>query len=117
MNIMDFANDDNFGTAWVSNPAAKGEVWYELNFERSKTFNTVVITEGKDNPSHYILSYLKDGKWQPIAATAVQQGRIHIFRFEEALGQKLRFSIKPQKDRVVIHEIGVYQERHEETRE
>jgi len=111
MNIMDFANDDNFGSAWVSNPAVKGEVWYELDFERSKPFNSVVITEGKDNPSQYNLSYLKDGKWYPIAVTAVQQGRIKIFRFDEVLGQKLRFSIKPEKGHAVVNEIGVYQER------
>ncbi|WP_336833424.1 alpha-L-fucosidase [Sphingobacterium siyangense] len=111
MNIMDFANDDNFGSAWVSNPAVKGEVWYELDFERSKAFNSVVITEGKDNPSQYNLSYLKDGKWHPIAVTAVQQGRIKIFRFDEVLGQKLRFSIKPEKGHAVVNEIGVYQER------
>ncbi len=111
MNIMDFANDDNFGSAWVSNPAVKGEVWYELDFERSKPFNSVVITEGKDNPSQYNLSYLKDGRWYPIAVTAVQQGRIKIFRFDEVLGQKLRFSIKPEKGHAVVNEIGVYQER------
>ena len=93
------------------NPAVKGEVWYELDFERSKPFNSVVITEGKDNPSLYNLSYLKDGKWHPLAVTAVQQGRIKIFRFDEVLGQKLRFSIKPEKGHAVVNEIGVYQER------
>ncbi|HAU53772.1 MAG TPA: carbohydrate-binding protein, partial [Sphingobacterium sp.] len=55
--------------------------------------------------------YLKDGKWHPIAVTAVQQGRIKIFRFDEVLGQKLRFSIKPEKGHAVVNEIGVYQER------
>ena len=111
MNIMDFANDDNFGSAWVSNPATKGEVWYELDLERGKTFNTIVLTEGKDNPSAYSLRYLKDGKWYPLAVTPVTQGRIKIFRFDEVLGQKLRFSIRPEKERAVVNEVGVYQER------
>lgn len=111
MSIMDFANDDNFGSAWVSNSATKGEVWYELDFERGKTFNTIVLTEGKDNPSTYSLRYLKDGKWYPLAVTPVTQGRIKIFRFDEVLGQKLRFSIRPEKERAVVNEVGVYQER------
>jgi alpha-L-fucosidase len=111
MSIMDFANDDNFGSAWVSNPSTKGEIWYELDFERSKNFNSIVITEGKDNPSSYSLSYLKDGKWYPLAASPVKQGRIKIFRFDEVIGQKLRFSIRPEKERAVINEVGVYQER------
>lgn len=111
MSIMDFANDDNFGSAWVSNPATKGEVWYELDFERSKTFNTIALTEGKDNPSTYQVSYLKDGKWYPLAASPVTQGRIKIFRFDEVMGQKLLFSIQPEKERAVLNEVGVYQER------
>lgn len=111
MNIMDFANDDNFGSAWVSNSSTKGGVWYELDFERSKTFNNVVITEGKNNPSDYKLSYQKDGKWLPINATPTTQGRIKIYRFDNVIGQKLRLDVQPKKENAIISEVGVYNER------
>ena len=42
--IMDFANDDDFGTCWNSNPEVKVP-WYSVTFEREKSFNMVVITD------------------------------------------------------------------------
>lgn len=110
MNIMDFANDDNFGSAWLSNSAVS-DPWYELTFARSVPFNTVVITEGRDRPSNYQLTYLKDGNWETISATPTTQGRIKIFRFESVVGQKIRLTITPGNKPAVLSEVGVYQER------
>lgn len=110
MNIMDFANDDNFSSAWISNSTVS-EPWYELTFARSVPFNTVVITEGSDRPSTYQLTYLKDGNWEPISATPTTQGRIKIFRFISVVGQKIRLTITPGNGPAVLSEVGVYQER------
>ncbi|GGH14098.1 carbohydrate-binding protein [Sphingobacterium alkalisoli] len=110
MNIMDFANDDNFGSAWVSN-SSTSKPWYELSFARSISFNTVVVTEGRDRPSSYQLTYLKDGKWEAISATPTIQGRIKIFRFDSVIGQKIRLTITPSNRQAVLSEVGVYQER------
>ncbi|MBE8713829.1 alpha-L-fucosidase [Sphingobacterium hungaricum] len=111
MNIMDFANDDNFGSSWVSNAAASENPWYELTFERSIDFNSIVITEGRNNPSDYQLEYYKDGKWFPINAKAKEQGRIKILRFDTLTGQKIRLHIKPKNGRAVLSEVAVYHER------
>ncbi|UXD70082.1 alpha-L-fucosidase [Sphingobacterium faecium] len=111
MNLMDFANDDNFGSSWVSNAAASASPWWELAFERSKAFNTIVITEGKDHPSVYNLVYFKDGKWYPILAEQKDQGRIKIFKFKTVIGQKVRLNMKPKNGKVVLAEVGIYHER------
>ena len=111
MNIMDLANDDNFGTQWVSNAAASDNPWWELTFDRSKEFNTIVITEGKNNPSNYKVEYFKDGKWFPINTEVKEQGRIKIFKFNSVTGQKVRLHIKPKNGRAVLTEVGVYNER------
>jgi len=112
MNIMDFANDDNFGSAWVSNAAASTAPWYELTFDRTKSFNTIVITEGKNNPATYTVEYFKDGKWYNLNAAAKEQGRIKIFRFDAVLGSKIRLNIKTKNAaQAVLNEVGVYNER------
>lgn len=111
MNIMDLANDDNFNTSWVSNAAASDNPWWELTFDRAKQFNTIVITEGKNNPSNYKIEYFKDGKWFPIPTTVKEQGRIKIFHFDPLVGQKVRLNIKPKNGRAVLTEVGVYNER------
>ncbi|MEN5233105.1 alpha-L-fucosidase [Sphingobacterium faecium] len=111
MNLMDFANDDNFGSSWVSNAAASDNPWWELAFDRSKAFNTIVITEGKDHPSVYNLVYFKDGKWYPILAEQKVQGRIKIFKFKTVVGQKVRLNMKPKNGKVVLAEVGIYHER------
>ncbi|RYF99505.1 MAG: carbohydrate-binding protein, partial [Chitinophagaceae bacterium] len=42
MFIMDFANDDSYNTAWISNPTVK-EPWYEVTFDKVKPVNMIVI--------------------------------------------------------------------------
>ncbi len=54
MNIMDFANDDDFTTSWISNPTVKSP-WYEIDFDKDKGFNTIVIAEQKQNITNYRL--------------------------------------------------------------
>lgn len=111
MNIMDFANDDSFNSSWVSNAADSGQPWYELTFDRSQSFNTIVITEGKNHPSNYVVTFLKDGKWQPIQSKPSVQGRIKVFRFDEVIGNKIRLNIEKTKAQAVLSEVGVYLER------
>ncbi|MEH6305517.1 alpha-L-fucosidase [Olivibacter sp. CPCC 100613] len=111
MNIMDFANDDNFGTSWIANTAATGNPWYELDFDRSAYFNTIVITEGKDAPADYTIAYYHDGKWLAVEGEIKNQGRIKICRFNTVIGQKLRLHIQPKNGRAILSEVGVYHER------
>jgi alpha-L-fucosidase len=111
MNIMDLANDDNFGSAWVSNYTVK-EPWYELDFGRAKGINMVVITEGRNAGAKYVLQYFANGEWKKIPAEQKNtSGRVKIFRFDRVWAERLKLEITPGKEQVVIQEVGVYNER------
>ena len=43
--IMDFANDDDFNTSWVSNPEVKNP-WIYVTLGKEQAINMVTITEG-----------------------------------------------------------------------
>ena len=55
---MDFGNDDNFGSAWHSNPRIK-EPWYEVEFERTRPFNMISLVDNNESFSSYRIHYLK----------------------------------------------------------
>jgi alpha-L-fucosidase len=82
MNIMDFGNDDNFRTAWQSNPAVK-EPWYEVDLEREKSFNMIVVTG--DNIDSYRLEYRSNGVWKPLLS-GDKPGRVKLHRFATVWG-------------------------------
>ncbi|WP_285011057.1 alpha-L-fucosidase [Pedobacter faecalis] len=110
MNIMDFANDDNFGSSWVSNREVKSP-WYELNFEKAQAFNMVVVTEGRQGDSNYQLQYYAAGQWHPLKAEQVEAGRITIFRFDRVWAERLKLTISGFSKPPVLAEVGVYNER------
>ena len=109
MNIMDFANDDDFTTSWVSNPEVKNP-WYEIDFDRDKEFNTIVIAEEKPNITNYKLEYYQDGVWKPIF-DGENGKKIKVHRFNSVWGNKVRISISKADHQVSIAEFGVYNER------
>ncbi|WP_448634027.1 discoidin domain-containing protein [Pedobacter panaciterrae] len=111
MNIMDFANDDNFGSAWVSNSEVKSP-WYELNFEKAKPVNMLVITQGRNTKSAYTIQYFASGKWQPLKTEKVDQNsKIQIFRFDKLWAEKIKLAIQSPDGPPSIAEVGVYNER------
>jgi len=107
--IMDFGNDDNFKTAWQSNPTVKNP-WYEVDFGESKTFNAIVITEPAVNINNYRLEYFDGGAWKPIL-TASNKNRVKINRFKAVTGQKVRILIDGYDSPPAIAEFGVYNEK------
>ncbi|PZP46838.1 MAG: carbohydrate-binding protein [Pseudopedobacter saltans] len=111
MNIMDFANDDDFGSAWSANTKTSGDIWYEINFEREKSFNCIVVTGNNSYKGNYSISYFKDGKWLLLNAVPSKQGRITIFRFETSIGQKIKLNMEKGKGNVALYEVGAYEER------
>lgn len=110
MSIMDFGNDDNFGSAWVSNPQVK-HPWYEVDLGREQGFNMVVLTEG-GNPAiqGYHLEYYSTDGWKPLAVET-QKGRIKIHRFTRVWGSRVRVVIDQFSDAPAIAELGIYNER------
>ena len=110
MNIMDFGNDDNFRTAWQSNPMVKSP-WYAVYLDREKAFNMVVLTEGADsNITSYRLEYRSNGVWKPLLY-GDKKGRVKIHRFPTIWGDGVRVLIDRYGTPPAIAELGVYDER------
>jgi len=108
MNIMDFANDDRFGSAWISNTTVK-DPWYEVTFERAKPFNTIVVTETKPNVSAYVLEALINNQWVKLV-DGHEKGRVKIHRFNRLWANKVRIRITQFQEPPAIAEFGVYDE-------
>jgi alpha-L-fucosidase len=107
--IMDFANDDNFRTSWVSNPTVKNP-WYEITFDKDQGFNTIAIAETKPNITKLRLEYSDNGVWKPIFS-GENKNKIKIFRFDRVWGSKVRVLVDAADHQVSIAEVGVYNER------
>ena len=108
MNIMDFANDDDFTTSWISNPTVK-QPWYEIDFPKETAFNAVAITEEKPNISKYRLEYYSNGVWKPVF-DGENSDRVKINRFKRVAGTKVRMQILGYDHQPSIAEFGVYNE-------
>ncbi|HWZ13895.1 MAG TPA: alpha-L-fucosidase [Mucilaginibacter sp.] len=108
-NIMDLANDDDFTTSWVSNKTVE-HPWYEIDFDREKSFNTISIAEEKANISLYHLEYFSEGKWKSIF-NGENLKKVKINRFERVWGSKVRIWIDKSDHQASIAEFGVYDER------
>jgi len=109
MNLMDFANDDNFGSSWSSNPTVKTP-WYELSFEKAVPCNMVVLTAGNSSAANFSLQYYANGKWNPISAKR-EGGRVSIFRFDRIWCEKIKVTITDFDSPPAIAELGVFNER------
>jgi alpha-L-fucosidase len=109
MDIMDFANDDNFRSAWNSNRAVK-EPWFQVNFNMEQAFNMITIVEEKANITKYRIEYEVNGAWK-VLLTGDNPGRVKFHRFNRVWGDKVRIRIDGSVTPPVIAEFGVYDER------
>ncbi|EHQ25791.1 alpha-L-fucosidase [Mucilaginibacter paludis] len=107
--IMDFANDDDFGTSWVSNSTIK-KPWFELNFKNDTEFNTITIAEEKANIKSYTLSCYHNGAWITLFS-GENTNKIKIHRLKQMTGSKIRMQIESYDHQPSIAEFGVYNER------
>jgi alpha-L-fucosidase len=108
--IMDFANDDDFGSSWVSNPAITKDAWYEIDFKKEEAFNTIVIAEDKTNIKGYRLEFYHNGEWETLFR-GENINRIKIHRFDRVMGTKARITIITADHQPSIAEFEVYNER------
>jgi len=109
MFIMDFANDDSYNTAWISNPTVK-EPWYEITFDKVKPVNMIVVAEKKANIKAYRLEYNENGTWKPIVS-GTDPSRIKIHRFNRVWAKKVRILIDKFDSQVQLAEFQVYNEK------
>jgi alpha-L-fucosidase len=112
VNIMDFANDDNFSTAWISHPSVT-KPWVEVTLAgNDRAFNMIIISEPQhhDRIKKYRLEYFANNEWRPIL-TGTNPNRIKIHRFNKLWGNKVRILIDEFSETPSIAEFGVYLER------
>ena len=113
MSIMDFANNDNFGDSWHSNPTVK-DPWYEVILDKNEqAFNMIVITEGgRDRRiQKYRLEYFANGVWKTLLESSNNTDKIKIHRFNRVYGNKVRMIFTQISDAPALAEFGVFNER------
>jgi alpha-L-fucosidase len=112
MNIMDFANDDLFGTSWIPHPSVQNP-WLEITLgETEQPFNMIVITEkdGQNRIKKYRIEYFLNNKWQPVL-TSSDSSRIKIHRFDKIWGNRVKIILEEFSEIPCIAEFGIYNER------
>ncbi len=109
MDIMDFANDDDFSTRWVSNSTVKTP-WLEVELDREQPFNMITLYEAEARIKKYHFEYHQNGKWIPLATTAVS-GKAKVHRFASVTADRIRVTIDEFSAPPAIAELGVYAER------
>lgn len=109
MDIMDFANDDDYKTSWSSNPTVKNP-WLELDFRNEKGFNSIVIAEQKANIKNYKLDYWDGAVWKTLF-NGENLSQIKVHRFQRVWGSKVRVQIGSYANTPSIAEFQVFNER------
>jgi alpha-L-fucosidase len=111
MNIMDFANDDNFQTAWQSNPAVQAP-WIEIDLGISQAFNMISIVEDgdKNNIRKCHIEYLENNTWKSLPVQNNNK-KTKIERFDTVWGKKVKVCIYHYVLPPSIAEIGIYNEK------
>ncbi|RYG53698.1 MAG: carbohydrate-binding protein [Chitinophagaceae bacterium] len=108
MDIMDFANDDDYKTSWVSNKTVK-QPWFEVDLGAIKTFNTIVIAEKNENITGYTVEYFENGKWKELfKGDNARKFKFH--RFKAVKGNKVRLKLNNFSGQPAITEFQVYNE-------
>jgi alpha-L-fucosidase len=106
MNIMDFANDDDFNSSWQSNPEVKSP-WYEIDFKSPQSFNEIVIFEQKANIKKYKLEYFSGNQWKLLFEGETSQ-RVKRHHFSVIKGEKVRMQIETYDSPPSIAEFEIY---------
>lgn len=111
MNIMDFANDDNFRSAWQSNKSVK-QPWIEIDLGTEQPFNLITIAEGgrKSNIRKYRIEYMQNNQWKPLVNNGNEK-KIKVDRFNQVWGSKVKIWVDEFVSPPAIAEIGIYNEK------
>jgi len=116
MNLMDFANDDNFSTCWVSSPAVE-DPWWRVDLDRGTPVGTVAVTEGADcRLKGFVVEVLHDGTWIPVdrqETTGSGRSKVHFSRFASVQTDAVRVRFTSYEGLLSIAEIGVYAPQNE----
>jgi len=107
--IMDFANDDDFVTAWTSNPRVK-QPWWSVDLKDETVIDMVTITEERGGTiGEYTIEYRHDGVWKKLfGGAAKDNSRVKIHRFEPVKADAVRLTVTRHDGVVKVSELGVY---------
>ena len=109
MNIMDFANDDDFGTAWLSNKAIKTP-WWSVDLLEEKAVNMITLVQDDQNRIKFRVEYLANNKWQNLLSDT-QEDKVKVYRFPNVYAEKIKITFKEYNNPPALYEVGVYNER------
>lgn len=109
MDIMDFANDDDFRTCWVSSPEVKEPFW-KVELDPGSLIDMVVMTEPKPGVmQEYVIEYLHKGTWHTVfSGTTPTQSRVKIHRFDKVYADAVRVRFTKWTGLLSLAEFGVY---------
>ena len=106
--IGDFANDDDFGTAWTSHPSFK-EPWWEVDLRDKKCISLVTIMEEtKGSMQAYRLEYKQGKRWHTLFEGTAPVCRVKQHRFAPVKAEKVRITITRHQGKLALTEVGVY---------
>ena len=107
-NIGDFANDDDFSSAWTSHPTVE-EPWWEVDLKGKKRISLVtIVEETKGSIQTYKLEYKKGKRWHTIFEGLAPECRVKQHRFSPVKAEKVRITIKRHHGKLALAEVGVY---------
>ncbi|MDR2388849.1 MAG: alpha-L-fucosidase [Tannerellaceae bacterium] len=109
MMIMDFGNDDDFGTSWESNPEVSVP-WLEVDFPQERSFNAITVYDTRRCIRKYRLLYERNGLWETLAE-GMGEEKMKVHRFERVWGGRVRIVIDESTAPPAIAEFGIYDER------
>ena len=111
MNIHDLVTDDNFKTAWYSNPMVKNP-WIAVELGNTQPMNAVVITGVKDGQLRkYSVECRVNGEWKKVfEGEAPTDRRVKIHRFDRTYADAVRVNVDEADADLAIAQIGVFNE-------
>ena len=109
MFLMDFANDDNFSSRWISSPEVS-KPWWSVTLDPGTILGSVVVTESKAGVlQEFVIERALNGLWTPIPGTVeTTAGSVHILRFPPVPTNALRIRFLRWDGELSIAEIGAY---------
>lgn len=107
--IMDFANDDDFVTAWTSHPMVEKPFWM-VDLQGKKLINMITATLPDSRViKEYKLEYLNQETWHTLyEGKAKEDEKVLIHRFRPVKADAVRITINKFDGVVKICELGVY---------
>lgn len=110
--LHDFANDDDFSSAWISSETVANP-WIMVDLGEPTELNTVTITDVAETPlTAYSIDVRQGNDWREVfSGQAPTLRRVKIHRFDKIKGDAVRIRIdNPEAQRLKVAEIGVYNE-------